>query len=762
MTSKHSFFKLLTEDFRRRLWAFALIIIGFLIAFPLWSFFVTDNIVKYQYRDNLSRYTESQMYIDFAHYYGADNPDFAIGLAAITIFAAATGLLWLYSPKKTDFFHSLPVRREERFSTIFINGLLQITVPYLLCALLSALIWQGKLGASGLLGLSVILFLKNMCRVILIYGLIGLVIVLTGNAFAGIVMAFIICFEGLLLFWGIASMIELHLYTMEIFSPLYNDYIMKTTPLFAGFAMTYHIYVTGIPVTTLVGMLIIGLISGFVSLLLYRIRPSEKSGKSIVFDAAKHIIYILVTFTIAIDAACFVTALNSDYSAAWEIIMLIVGFVLAHIGVKLFMELDIRSVLKIGIPTVISGSLTLLTLLMFKADPLELNTYIPDKEDIESMGIYEYMLNQDVSPMLSSYAINAVGSSRAWSLRFDYEPYYLLKNLRLTDIEAPYAIAEEGVRNAGKYPVKPFQYNNYAESDDKLDMISVSYHLKNGRDISRVYYLDREKISDKLSGIYDNPEYKRGMYRVYDIDEEKLSGATICTYAGYFGSASPKIKLSDAAIKELYEAYTKEFEGLTDEERHRESPVAEIQFMQKTLEDFLKEESSIKEQHYMDSFYIYPEMEMYDWYPIYPSFKETIAIAEKNGIDIMGVYETEGITKVEISKDYLLEDGKNEYWQEETAELMLEKMSEEDKKSFMDSLTMGTLDYVAVSFGSLADSESDYIVQIYREGSDREYSFHQSYAFKEGEVPDYVARYFGEKQSDFGKNNTSGYLSEKH
>ena len=131
MTSRSLFFKLMKEDFKARLWAFAIRCLGFFFSVivataMMISIYSRRTYTTLDYRERISTIVDS-----FKGYIGTGNPLFAFGFLVLALIMAMSGFAYLYSKKKVDLFHSLPVKREMLYFVKTVNGILIVLVPYI-------------------------------------------------------------------------------------------------------------------------------------------------------------------------------------------------------------------------------------------------------------------------------------------------------------------------------------------------------------------------------------------------------------------------------------------------------------------------------------------------------------------------------------------------------------------------------------------------------------------------------------------------------
>ena len=135
MTSRNLFFRLLKEDFKRRLWSFAISCLVFFLALPIGM----GLALSYYYESADDLYRRTRYIDDITGYLSIDNGLISIIIFALAIIIAISGFSYLYSKKKTDFYHSIPVKRELLYSVIVVDGLLIVLVPYFIFSIIAAL-----------------------------------------------------------------------------------------------------------------------------------------------------------------------------------------------------------------------------------------------------------------------------------------------------------------------------------------------------------------------------------------------------------------------------------------------------------------------------------------------------------------------------------------------------------------------------------------------------------------------------------------------
>ena len=161
-------------------WIPAFAMIAFLLAFP-----VAELILMGKWNER--SYTQSQLSYLYSSLWSSDFLTMGAAVAAVTaFFAAVSGFWYLYSPRKVDFYHSLPVKRSALFLHRVLLAVLYYLVPYLIMEFAAVCIEA----ARGYYSLSImkkalILLVLHLLMYLLVYFSTVLVIACTGTMLMG-------------------------------------------------------------------------------------------------------------------------------------------------------------------------------------------------------------------------------------------------------------------------------------------------------------------------------------------------------------------------------------------------------------------------------------------------------------------------------------------------------------------------------------------------------------------------------------------------
>ena len=339
MTSRSSFFKLLKEDLRQRLWTIILAAIVFVLPVPI---YIAMEISS-------SRGFSTGMMDNFARRLASTMGPQSFWLVLVTVvgalICAVSGFGYLFSKKKVDFFHSLPVKREKLFAVRYINGVLIYLVPYLAMVLVSILIMT----VTG-----------NMRAVVfpIVFG--GLVVHLLG--YLAVYTTFILCvtFVGnIVVFFAVSGWtFGITAVTLLVYS-WFEEQFFRTYSYMADafterlyslrFLSPWYFYFFSVDGSEEIGLLLLQelafvVVLTVITLLVYRRRPSDGAGKAIAFPILKPVIRVSVEVLAgALVGMLFHEAADNRYGVpGWMVFGVILGVVLSHMLIQSIFHFDVK------------------------------------------------------------------------------------------------------------------------------------------------------------------------------------------------------------------------------------------------------------------------------------------------------------------------------------------------------------------------------------------------------------------------------------
>lgn len=639
MTSRNSFFSLLKEDFRRRLWTFILASLVFFGTFPIVFTMMLQSWVS-NYKDN-DFLTKTQMLERIANYV-SDFTGLNIWLALVTcvgaVICGVSGFAYLHSKKQMDFYHSLPVKREQLFAVRFINGLLIYAIPYLISILYVYLICT----IFGVMSMQIFLdaifgFLWNLMGYIILYLSTIIAMVLTGKlviAFFGIVVlnayAPAVCALALLL--QESFFVTLYTRSADWEDIIFNTRWLSPFSFYIGMIQNFYNSEASIALEVL-SFVVMAIVLGAIALWLYKKRPSEKADIAMSFKISEPIIRVLIAIPVGIVAGLLLFTvqydLDEDFAIIWLILGAILGAFIAHGIIESLYQGDVKKCLSHKIQMGAAIVVAVIVPLLFYYDIFGYDSYVPKKGEIAHMAV-------------------ASSDLRFGGSYFDEEggwisgEEFVLEEMQVTEFDAMYELAEFLAKETIEHRMDNFfGYNNYyrtieAEHVRVSDYI-IQYTLKDGSKVTREYRYNIYDILDFVERIYENEEFKTAIHPLFSLEKTNLELVAISCYSPI--SPITNTITAKQSMEELVATYRKELLELTFEELKETAAIGDM-----TIEYVISyDDGSIRSENA-------------ETFLIYPSMKETIALIKANGYTIASIAETNTIEKLTIRYGGTLND----------------------------------------------------------------------------------------------------------
>ncbi len=272
MMSGKLFARILKTDFKQRAWSLLLGFIVFFLCLPaayllmLGSQIGTDPIRAMRTAEELFRSSGSLML-----------PFVTVAAACI---CAPGGFTYLHKRSGTDYYHSLPVRREALFAAKYVNGILIYLLSFGINLLFTLLLAAAGGGVTGeVLRSAACMFAGHMTAYLMLYSIALAATFLTGNLPVNILMI------GFLYLYGIfVRFLRVCLMDSFLCTYVHSSWLEDTGTILSplSFYTGLTVYGEGWPVHVLTGLLSAAGFSAL-ALLLYRARPSEASDRALAF-----------------------------------------------------------------------------------------------------------------------------------------------------------------------------------------------------------------------------------------------------------------------------------------------------------------------------------------------------------------------------------------------------------------------------------------------------------------------------------------------
>lgn len=647
MTSKNYLFNSIKENIRRNFSLLILLSVAMLAVLPAYTLMSLD-VAKIQ--ESMQGELISPVQQELLECLGMGNP----GLMVVVIFSAVllglTGFSYLHSGEKTDFYHSLPLKREELFVSSFFSGFFTFLLPYLGALALTCLIGGGYGGFCEnttatlfkAMGIHILFFL-------LIYSISILALLLTGNLFTALLAFLGIMTYGWLVSSAYSMLNNRFLYTFGAFE--HSDIGKFLSPVISYLALsdTFHANLllkrqpmaftqvhgdASLGTKLIIFAVILTILALIADICLYKIRPSESYHKAIAFRKLQPAIKVACVLPIALLAGLLFSA-GMGNSFLWLVLSTLVVGLLLSIAFEFLYTMDIRKSLRPRISSGLSLGLLILIMAGYKTDVTGFDSYLPKKEQIETMSVYFPSING----------------------RFSYDNDYFdiynnvdvnfLEKPHIRDFDSVYALAKEGIKACKERkkqdsvsPILTMTENNAvsttgmdylypgAGNDTTLVSVNVAFHLKSGKTVYRSYLIpETEKVIAQIADIYDDWDYREKLLPTSYQKVEDIS----YLYLHNFYEYRKQLDMTKGKIEELYKTYKTELENMTFQESS-----------EKRIIGYLEAESEHTDtwnNRFSTSYSL----------PIYENFAKTIRLLEDAGEEVPKAIDPDKIEKLTLS-----------------------------------------------------------------------------------------------------------------
>lgn len=632
MTSKSSFFNLLKEDIRRRLWT---LILASLVFFT--TFVVAFTMVLQNYYDSFSRvYQESfQSMIKrlsefLCHNFYGFYPWFLVIAVVGSVICAMSGFAYLHSRKQVDFYHSLPVKRETLFLVRFVSGILIYAVPYLIGLFYTYLLCMiyGVM-TTQILACSLFFFLVHLMGYLVMYLVAILAMMLTGKLLIAF-LGFAVLNVYVPAMVGLVELLKTNFFVTNYGGTDFEEILAGTRWLspasyYISLLMKLESEIVNFFLEFLFFLLLAAVLFG-INLVLYKLRASEKADTAMVFKITEPIVRIMITIPVGALAGVLFLVLQygngRNSYVPWLIFGSVLGTVLCHGVIEALYSGDIRKCLAHKVQLLLSVAVAAFLPMAFLYDFFGYDTYLPKKSEIASVAL----VNSDLRFGGSYYDENGWNSAQR----------YALDNMELTDIDAVYELAEILAEDVQKNRMDSLLgrcvYDHYTNPEDGTKVHTtefvIQYTLKNGSKVSRYYQYNYYAVLNLLERIYNNEEYKIATHPIFGILKHSYNIIDITCYAPTNGTSVKLVKNG----RTILETYRDELLAMDFEELKTSCAIGELQV------GF--------EAHNGDEIY-----EASTNILVYPSMTKTLALLKEQGYRMQGIENAANISRLVISYD---------------------------------------------------------------------------------------------------------------
>lgn len=638
MTSKNSFWKLSNWNFKKRAWTLALCSVIWFFVLPVSVFMQAGGLLQgMEYLKEAERQSQLLWTRSYVINHAAGNTIALIAVVGMAFLLALQGFAWNNHQKKVDFYKSVPVKENTRFWYINLNSLwiffISVGANMLLANAAAAVkgIWSGDFA----LALAVI-FLMYLLLFASSYFLVLIAQSLTGNVVLGfcgasvllaVEPALLLLRDGLMqtfykTYFGesMYQVIGRGIFTpLSVFVRMYKEVSVKSD----AFANTANF--GGIWIYMLILLLQIA-VFGAAAYALYRKRPAQTGGKSMVFPKTKPVIKTIIMIMGSLYLAVFMATTTDQDNMVWYgLFGAVCGLLILQVVLQTIMEGNFKEALGGKISFAAAAGVILIIYFVHACDLTGFDTWLPDSDRVES---FAFVRDRD-------YYYSFYDKDGSYQSSQDY----LMENMQIDDPqlkEELLSMLALAIQNGDYY----YQGDNYSEKSysqgtaifedgGEQETVCVKFRLSNGKEVKRSYCLKLDAIRSYWVNLYELPEYKQSIYmllqdstKTWFFGDGKEPGVSYYTYNLGTSDSSSK---GAALVEELFEAMKKDVLNRTSHTVMAEVPVGRLEFS--TIWD-----DSVSEK-YINLFMV-----------VYESDRSTIEILKREGW-----YQEAGIGKDEVN-----------------------------------------------------------------------------------------------------------------
>lgn len=731
MTSKSLFFKLMKEDFKTRVWTLAIsILIFFFSLIVATAMMISFNLYEgsayssYSYREDLA--------LNFISYIDVTNPFFGIIFIVLSLVMAMSGFAYLYSKKKVDLYHSLPVKREVLYFIKIINGILIVVIPFIICEIVASLLVLANTGEIMVITSALWAIAEWTLLFILSYFLTVFSIMLTGNMLIGILAC------GFFSFYFPLISLVLKGYQSTFFDTYYTSgfIIENVLPNMSSFMLMFNIFELKW-LTRIIIVILASIAFLFINLFLYKKRASEAAGKSVGFNVIK--LPIKAMMVIFMSILMYLLGYEvMNHSIGWGLFGLIVSGVITHCVMEIIYNQDFKKIFAKKIELLVLIIISIFITAAFQFDIFGYDSYIPSASQIKSTAVISDLLESNSEQYYNKVEISDAYYDESF-VDVDYASDSKIeadqiKKMDIQNKDAVLELARQGIE-AAKYDLEP---------QGDFDRVLISYKLKNGRTVGRVYYLDLDQSTLGLSSVYADESYKKSNYPILSQNPENIVSVD---FNGIMDNDTHIVFHDDEMKKKFVETYKKELMNLDYETKLKSYPFASIRFNDNFMEGALRKyagfnytsDSTSATYSKWENIYA-SSLESVGFYPIYPEFNETLDLLKEMGVEITYKFPAQYVESIDVSyndwENTTLDDNNEEvepYSSETTPKTFTDK---KDIEEILDKLVVCDSPYKE----NLNEDKNYAVIIRFGNPEDSDYRGYNSYGFKKGNIPEILKK----------------------
>lgn len=660
--------KLIKLNLKRNIWLTGCLSLLFVLCRPMMQLLSYENAQRYSISpDDLVSTME-----------GFFLPDYFTDYIPTLLACAVIGLVYfsyLFSKKRVDLYHSIPVNRSHLFIANYVSGIITYVIAllaeYVICIAIAIPNHYFTMKAfSNIL----VALICNLIHFVYGYGIIVCAVMLTGNIIVSVAASAVLA----LIYPAIAlilSYMERYFYvTFTSCNSINADLLTKyywLSPITSYATVIqrskhdwepFFFETASASYVAMILPFIMAIVVTVAAYMLYTKRPSEAAGKAIAYKKSRPIIEVPIAIIGGLLGVWFMSISVASYKSTWIWIGAVLGVVLSHLLLEIIINESFKALFSHKIQLLCTVIVTVLIVGVYYGDITKYDSYVPNRDSVKTVGIYFDGIDNNLSYIEpkadekhpgyynSKYYI---GQNYAFENRISSEilidkvigvanigvtciddmisaketandaNYYLKEATEETvmydDMSTNEYLGsntedisdEEAYRLALKWMEESGYHEINQDDSNRTINIQICYELKGGRFVLRQYDIPLSKALVAIGDIYNSEEYNLNHFDIYKGYENG-----IISKAEIYDCYESRVGLFTEADKDkLMDTYISELKNITID-TISQVPIGRIV-------------PSFKASELYD--------ESYSGYYIYPEYKKTLALLESYGVDMSGL-----------------------------------------------------------------------------------------------------------------------------
>ena len=517
-----------------------------------------------------------------------------IGLAAIS---AASALYYLHSRKQTDFYESIPIKRETLFKMAIQNSLLVFLVPLVIEEAIEFVVAGRQILGGGVFAVG---------EAILWYAFIfmaawltmALAMIMTGNIIVGVLGFGVFASYFPIVIYNIFPLYAgsfFSTYSGDTADSVYNSITNYLSPIWIGLRGTAYVNEgTKTEIIFLVLLFVWSAVLYVLCQVLYGKRPAESAGRAMAFPKANTVIKVLLVIPSALYSGFIFYSLGDADSIFWLVFGVVFGAIVVHALIECIYQFNVKAAFSNKKHLVFVMICSLFIMGSFTADIFGYDRYVPEASKLESVTIKPS--NTNTYGYWGKGQEGLTGDAMKLALSAIKESVEVKNNSGNTEGSSSY------YESSGSFFFKTISRKEVTSSDIE---IFATFRTKNGSLKTRNYTLRSKKARELYNKLYATREFKSDIYSLYTGDYNEIKEIS------WSGVETEYLNLTKEEKKQFFDTYLSELDGLTYTDVQNVVPIGSIDISVGGTADST---DAIQDTYY-----------------IYPSFKKTIAFLKQKG-----------------------------------------------------------------------------------------------------------------------------------